>query len=252
VAFYLAALLLERKTEVPVQLHSSYVFASYATFAVLPDGDFKTLTTAFFAVKNVMAVLVGRVSLFDLLSSQGSPVVRYGRELLERAATDSTLNDQLTRAEVESRKLAGPTGHDAFTHTVELMSDLAQSGSWQSLAELARRHIDPDRPGFPAAATRMLALALSHSTAPEDKNDAARLYAALTSAGASEPTDAHNLAALLIELNRPDEAKDVVNDGIARYPDMSSAFLDLGHRIVEATGDKNFRDRLRSTVKATK
>jgi hypothetical protein len=98
----------------------------------------------------------------------------------------------------------------------------------------------------------MLALALSHSTAPEDKNDAARLYAALTSAGASEPTDAHNLAALLIELNRPDEAKDVVNDGIARYPDMSSAFLDLGHRIVEATGDKNFRDRLRSTVKATK
>ena len=64
-------------------------------------------------------------------------------------------------------------------------------------------------------------------------------------------TDAGNLAILLMEVMGNDsleEAKAVVLKGISNFPLKADYYVEIGQRIVEATGDKNFRQQLESAV----
>ena len=58
------------------------------------------------------------------------------------------------------------------------------------------------------------------------------------------------LATLLSGASRYEEAKSAVLGAIEKFPDKEIAFSEIGQRIVEATGDKTFRQRMDETVKA--
>src|SRR5207245_1361556 len=97
----------------------------------------------------------------------------------------------------------------------------------------------------------MLALSLAQSDEPADKARATALYRALIEDGVAEPRDLGNLATLLTAAERFDEAKAIVLDGLRRFPaDARDYFVSIGLRIVEATGDRMFREKLGTTKTA--
>ena len=89
-----------------------------------------------------------------------------------------------------------------------------------------------------------MALALANSPDQSDKAEAIGLYRLLCVSDYVEITDIGNLASLLFETGDMDEAGDAVVDGIRRFPDKRTYFAGIGHKIVEATGDRDLRLRL--------
>ena len=91
---------------------------------------------------------------------------------------------------------------------------------------------------------RVLALCSARSTDECDKVRAVELYSEVVKSEQAAPGDWGALATLMMQLNRYDEAKAMIRDSIGRFPDQSQAFVEIGMRLVQECGDRDFRDWL--------
>jgi predicted phosphodiesterase len=226
---YFAALLLDKKAEIPVPLRNGFAMAAVGALETAADSDLTQKTDAFFLFRNALRVFYGREALDKILRRHGDGVVQYGAKLAAIATGDPALKAKLDAQEADAGVLARTEPQSAFAHTSDLLAELAREHDWEALREQASRHINA--PDFRVAtqATRLLALALGHSEETDDKRRATELYRALTAGENSEPTDAGNLVTLLMDLQVMDEAKTLainhISAGQLRRPG-----LDTGRR----------------------
>jgi hypothetical protein len=94
----------------------------------------------------------------------------------------------------------------------------------------------------------MLALSLANSGEAVDKETAIEIYRSLVGAESAEFSDSGNMAILLIDRGKCEEAKSVVLEGIKRFPAKADYFSGIGQKIVEAKGDKIFREQIKATI----
>lgn len=248
---YLSALLLDQKAEFLISAQNDCIFGSFDVIQDLPDSDLKLKTSEFMAFKNVLRVFYKRVSLPDIFARRGVAVEQYGDVLRQLCSMDSALESRLAIQEEDAKRLATTEPHEGFSHTVILLKELAVAEDWMLLRDRAQRHVDSLDPAVAIHAKRMLALGLSHSDEVADKKTAIELFRLLTEDQSTEFTDTGNLAILLTEIMEADsleEAKAVVLDGIRRFPVKADYYSDIGQRIVEATGDRHFRQQIEITV----
>jgi len=248
---YLSALLLDQKAEFPILGQNGFTFGSFDVIQGLPDSDLKHKTSEFMAFKNVLRVFYKRVPLPDIFAQCGAPVEQYGDFLRELCSVDSALKSRLATQEEDAKKLANTEPHEGFSHTVILLKDIAAAGDWSLLRDRAQRHVDSLDPAVAIHAKRMLALALAHSGEVADKKTAIELLRLLTEDQSTEFTDAGNLAILLMEVMEADslaEAKSVVLNGIRKFPAKADYYSEIGQRVVEATGDRHFRQQIETAV----
>lgn len=247
-AYYLSALLLERKAELPVPTANGHTFASFAVLEEMPDSELKSRTSHFLTFRNVLRVLYGRTALADIFAQHGVAVAEYGATLRQLCKTDAPLGARLDAQEDDSRLLASTTPASSSAHTSALLSELADAQDWTALRELAERHSSSPDTTIAKVAKRMLALALANSQEVSDKDTAITLYQSLIDDSVSDATDFGNLATLLIASGRMDEARPTVLAGINKFPKRADYFGDIGHRIVESTGDKEFRQQIETAL----
>ena len=121
---------------------------------------------------------------------------------------------------------------------------MISTDNWNDARKLAERTIDVSEGASRVKVARALALCLARSTETSDKIRAAELYAEVVDSEHGEPGDWGGLATILAELDRCDEAKGAIRDGIKRFPDRSRAFVEIGMRLVQACGNRDFRNWL--------
>ena len=80
-AHYLSALLLDRKSELPIPSQKGYVFGSFAVLSAQPASELRRKTIEFVAFKNVLRVFYQRVPLADIFARYGDAVGHYGMAL---------------------------------------------------------------------------------------------------------------------------------------------------------------------------
>jgi predicted phosphodiesterase len=249
VAHYLAAVLLDRKAELAIPGATGYTFGSFAVLEAQPDTDLQRRARAFMSFKNVLRVFYGRMPLSDLLARYGNPVERYGTALQEAGRPSSDLYARLQDHERDAQTMATAESQEAASHTVLLLIELAQAQDWALLRSQAERHIASADPAVAIQARRMFALALAQSREPSDKMEAIDQYESLVSDGSANVSDLAALALLLADAGRYDAAKAALQNGIRRFPpEESSGLVEIGLRIVEATGDREFRKELERLV----
>ncbi|ODT05158.1 MAG: hypothetical protein ABS52_00150 [Gemmatimonadetes bacterium SCN 70-22] len=247
--YYLAALLLDMKAEVPVPTGASYTMASLAAMEGIGDTALKSETLGFLAFRNVLRVLYGREDLAAILAAHGDAVSTYAARLSNLCATDASLQARLGGQEADARSLAAVGPAEPFSHTKDLWQDLCDSHDWEMLRGQVEPYIASDDESLALCATRMLALALANSDERADKERAIMLYRSLIESGSPEPSDALNLTELLMDIGQPDEAKVVVLGAIHRCPVSAADRLNsAGQLIVAATGDKEFRNQLSAAI----
>lgn len=161
---------------------------------------------------------------------------------------DSTLEARLAAQEGDAKMLASTEPHEGFSNTRALLEELAAAQEWALLREHAQRHVDSLDPAAAIHAKRMLALGLAHSDEATDKETAIELYRSLSGDESTEFTDVGNLVTLLIDADGFDEAKAVVLDGIVKFPAKADYYSEMGQRIVEATGDRLFRQQMETAL----
>jgi hypothetical protein len=158
---------------------------------------------------------------------------------------------RLDRQEADARMLAEAEPTRGASHTAALLTALATAGDWHQLREQAARHAESSDPNVAIQARRMLALGLAQSSEAPDRGAAVDLYRSLAAEGLGEAVDLANLATLLSDGGLVDEAKAVVLEGIARFGASASlGFHEIGLRIVEKTGDRDFREQLKAAIAA--
>jgi predicted phosphodiesterase len=251
ISHYLAALLLDHKSEVPVPAQKSYTLGSFAVLQDQTNSHLRTLTFDFMTFRNVLRVLHNHVPLAEIFSKHGDLVGEYGSLLQRLAEEDPILGTRLREQENDATLLATSEPAEDFSHTTALMDDLAATGDWDLLSEQAQRHITSSNKIIALRAKRMLALAWAHSIEEEQHLKAISLYRSLNADSSAEFTDTGNLAKLLLETGDLTEAKSVVLDGMKRFPRSAGYFLEIGQRIVEATGDRLFRKEIESAIVET-
>ncbi len=246
---YASALLLARKSELPVPVADGHALASCDVFDALPDGDLKRKTAAFLTFRNALRVLYGHESLDEIFRQHGAAVTEYCVALAALSAAEPALKARLDEQERDALRLAGAETSSPFAHTTALLRELADAHEWNVLREQAERHAEADDRALATEARRMLALALANSPQRADKEAAIALYRTLAESDAPDPSDAGNLATLLTETGAHDDAGEALLRGIAICPPERLDYLaQIGHRIVEATGNREFRDQLRTAI----
>ena len=248
-SFYLASILLGKKTDLPIASQGSYAFGAVAVMQEQPSGSLKSKTLDFVTFTNVLRVLSDSISLNNILKEYGDPVRRYGQELITICEQDLELRDRLKSSNLDAQHLAGSEATKSFSHTLSLLDELASCQDWCSLRDQSERYLAIHDPNVALRARRYLALALANSDEQNEKVKAIEHYRSLCQSDDVDFTDFGNLASLLFGSEHMDEAGDVVIDGLRRFPEKRTYYVGIGHRIVEATGDRGLRIRLEGMTK---
>ena len=162
---------------------------------------------------------------------------------------DNDLKKELALRDANARKLACTADNKEFQHTLALFDELLAAEEWEPLRMQAERNLEIANPGVAAIAKRMLALCLAQSTEQIDCNRAIDLYKELTSSAEGKAEDWASLATLLADNGVHDQAKETVINAIKAFPQSIYGFVEIGMKIVEATGDLDFREWLSSSKK---
>jgi len=246
-SYYLAALLLEQKSDIPISGQGGHVFGALAVLRRLPEDDYCRKVLAFLRFRNALTIFFGRCPLGDILVRHGEAVKSYGVELLTRCYSDAVLADRLSQQDRDMRSLFVTQPKVSFT--ADLLTELALSQDWELLAAQAKRHLESSNDPTRIHARRMLALALAHSAELKDRDEAVLAYQRLIFDNLADVQDWGNLAALQLDLGRPDEAKAVVLQAIAASsPDKFEFLESVGQRIVGQIGDREFRKILQAAL----
>ena len=246
-SYYLAALLVEHKTEMPIPGQGGHAFGTLSVLRGMPDDDYCRKVVAFLRFGNVLTVFYGRRPLADLLAQHGQAVRAYGADLLARCQSDAVLASRLAQQDTDVRSLFAAQPKVSFA--VDLFADLVRSQEWELLAEQAGRHLENPDASTQVQARRMLAFALAHSAEDSDRNEAILAYETLIHDDLAEAQDRGNLAALLLDMGRSDVAKAVVLEAIAASSrEALELFNGIGQRIVGQTGDRDFRKQLGAAI----
>jgi hypothetical protein len=247
-AYYLSALLLGRKAELPIPGPNGHTLASFSVSQELSESDLKHKTADFMVFRNALRVLYKRIPLSQILAQHGAALRGYGALLDELCEADAALKERLDAQERDARVLANTDWPSSFSHTAGLLTDLAAAQEWDLLREQSLRHMDSLDPTVAILAKRLLALGLANSSEADGKETAIGLLRSLTETESADPRDAGNLATLLFETSNFDEARTVVLEGIREFPAQADYFVAIGQRIVEATGDREFRMQMEATI----
>ena len=248
---YLAALLLNQKAEIPIPTNAGFTLGPVALLESGPDSEYKTRTVAFTAFRNALRVLYPGLPLARIFELHGAVVSAYGATLGTLSQMRPELTARLDALEADARALAAIEPSDSVPHTIRMLNDIATTGDWLLLREQAKRHIGSPSPSTAAKARRMRALALAHSAERGDKQTAVALYHELNESEGLNPAELATLATLLLELDDPGRAQEIILHGI--FTSDAGAIGQLaesGQRLVEATGDRNFRERLTAAIAA--
>ena len=243
-AFYLAALLLDMKSEFLIPTTKAPTFGSFELLKKADDGELKRRAMEFMKVRNILRLLYGQLSLPEILDQCSTLVVPYGEILTTESNVNPALKERLQVLENDSKLLAGNEERQPFSNILHLLDELAQDGDWVLLREQAERHLEVPDLAVAYQVKRMLAFALAQSEESADKERAVTYYRYLIESDYIIEFDVRNLAVLLNDAGCTDDAMTMVLEGIRRFPLNAALFAEFGHEIVGATGDIELRKQL--------
>ena len=241
---YLASLLLGFSSDFPIVSSGDVEFGNWELMAAVADPPFRTVAENFGKVGRAVRLLHGTRPLSEILAAHGHPVRSFARCLNALSEESRKARDYLTMQDGVRARQRPPGKSEPLRHTIDLLMDLIATDKWNEARTLAERTIDVSEGVSRVKVARALALCLARSTETKDKTRAAELYGEVVDSEQGEPGDWGALATILAELDRCDEGKGVIRDGIRRFPDRSRAFVEIGLRLVQVCGDRDFRNWL--------
>ena len=241
---YLSSLLLGFSSDVPMVSNGVVVFGNWDAIEGISDVAFRNAAEDFKGVGRAVRLLYRRKSLDEILATHGGPIRSFVGWLSALSDREPVVKDYLEmRNEAGVRRRSPRTG-ESLRHTVDLLVDLVGTDDWDGARDLAERTIGVSEGTSRVSVARILAFCLARSTEEDDKFRAVELFSEVVESEQAEPGDWGALATLKTELSSYDEAKAVIRNGIGRFPNQSQVFVEIGMRLVQECGDREFRDWL--------
>ena len=225
IVFYLSALALGKKNEVLISTSEPFPFGPSEIIPDLADGELAHKTNDILNFKNVLTLLYGRASLSEILAQHGHLIVEYGKALILEYDENPVVRSRLENYDRDCQVLADDKRQVTFSHTISLLTELAEAHDWSRLREQAQRRLSFRDSRVATHAKRMMALALASSEHPADKRMAIEYYRSLLELDVAVFSDLGNLATLLLDTGETNQAGDIVLEGVRLFSAESTILL---------------------------
>ena len=242
---YLARLLLGFSSDVPMPVDDGFVFGNWDSVDGMDDEALRDAAAKFRGVGRIVRLLHDRKPLDEILEAHGDSMIPLVRRLQNAVETQPAVEGYMTMQNNVGGQPHVARESEPLRHTVDLLMALVAMDDWDGARNLAERTINISDGPSRGIVARILALCLARSTERHDNTRAVELYRETIGSNEAEPGDYGALATLLVELGQYSEAKKTTIDGLLQFPGHYQAFIDIGMRIVQITGDRSFRDQLR-------
>ncbi len=249
ISYYLAGLLLGYIMDVPIQIDRAIiVFGSFELLPKLGESENKLViaTHDILAVGRAVRLLHKCKPLNKILNENGDSLRNYVNILRELCNNDVDLGEQIKMRNRNAAQLNISNEGMQFRFTLSLLDDLRDQGDWEELRELADRCSSASDSAVSARGKRSLALCYVRSTEQVELKRAKDLYEELIKSEHGEAEDFAALATLLANDRLYSDARVILKQGISKFPEKIGGFLEIGMKIVAATGDVKFREELRN------
>lgn len=244
ICFYLSALLLGKKSEIPIPNNGHFTFGSFDALEALSASEIQSDTARFRSFQNVLRLHYGRMPLEQILHDFGRLVSNYGRRLLLACDQDDALRSRLLQHDEDARTFEKTDPSARNQNTLGLFEHLLAEEKWNLMLQVSERHLDSPDPATRTRARRMAALALANSTELPDKRFAIEHYQSLVDDDLADETDVRNLAILRYETGEVGRSTETLLAGIKQFPQAANSFVSIGNRIAMETGDAGLRSKI--------
>lgn len=240
-AYYLAALLSGRKSEIPIRHQNGYQLVTQE-FLDQNDREYCKSVQEFFRFKNVLTILYGRIPLENLLQDYGQLIKKFGGKLVSFCHSDCRLSERIQQLNKDVLEIASISKEPSYN--IALISELINRGDYSRAVEFARRyHNDPDGRPRPEI-KRLLAFALANSIDANDNNEALKEYEYLLNNKYDNLQDVSNYLKLLVNMDMLQKAKEFILEAIPLIPENGLSVLHEAGMAIIQNGDWDFRNML--------
>jgi predicted phosphodiesterase len=242
---YLAALVWERKTEIPIPVPGGTVsFGASALLDQVEPGH-AGVARSFLQLRNLLRVNPGG-GLRPCLARCRGRIEAYAQLLTALAHSSPEFDALLRQQNEQARALCSHDGSHAkvFRHACQLMDQLEQDGDWEELELTSRRYLVSPDLSITTHARRMLGRCLVRYTDLTRLKEGAGILEALARSEAGLAPDLLLACAALYRLDDFLHTKNLLTLGLTKFPDAIPDLKRLGHNLVMATGDAQLRATL--------
>lgn len=244
ISYYLAALLLGKAGEVPIQFPTQIIFASPTLLKESSDNETANITMEFLSLKNLLRAFSDDTLLAHRVAQFKDQISNYAELLLKKSCTNSSLLKELEERENQFNTLARTPIQAEYLHTRTLMKSLMQDRDWKLLESIARRNSNvPDRE-LAHESRRMLAVSLANADEPQKHEQAAEILTNLAHDPLGSAEDIVLGTTVFQNLGRDEEAKTLLLYGLGRHPKDLEKLSHVGRKLATAIGDQELRRAL--------
>jgi hypothetical protein len=243
---YLAALISERITEVPIPIYDRVVIAAANVVPSPPSAAYDKVLKHFLNVRNFLLAFASTTPLEERINACKCAVRDFSDQIEAFTNMDSGFaGDMVRRLEIASELCSLPLEPRESTF-VAAMRQFAAEGDWEGLEEIARRYITNESPDVKQSAEQHLCLALANSDVLTKRDESLRIADELV--GRAEATVDNFHICFLVNRNRGhnDRAKTIIRDAIARFNVLPPAFAAAATRFSVETGSADIKGLLSS------
>lgn len=242
-AYYMAALLLGQKDEIPLQISGSVEFVSWGV-ASESDPIQAAPALAFLGLRNLLRLHNPDSPLSDRIREHATIIEQFGSKLKDCIDHDAACRTRITDVSLVTAGANLPP-ETRMPQTVALLAELQARQEWHLLASQARRNVGSDDPLLSRLAKSTLAEALMHSDEAQDRVEAVKLAEELV-ADQKATIDDYLIACGACEIHGTTErSAQLVIEALDRWPE-SEALVSYGRDLTTRTGNASLRSALDS------
>lgn len=242
---YLAALVWELKTEIPIPLPDGTICFGAPALLDQAEQGYAATAMKFLQLRNLLRVNSNN-GLSHCIARHRDRIAAYTTVLTDLVQRSPAFGTLLAQQNEQARNLRGVgESHNVHTsHTCQLMVHLERDGAWDELELISRRYINSTDAGVSTYARRMLGRCLIRYEEPAMLAEGSELLESLARSEAGGAADL--LSALAVLCGREDfaRAKSLLMLGLTKCPEAIRELRRLGHVIAMTTGDGELKAML--------
>ncbi|OOZ37913.1 hypothetical protein [Solemya elarraichensis gill symbiont] len=241
---YLAALLSETITEVPVPFGDRVIIAASNVIESTQDEVYAKVLTNFLNVRNSLLAFSTNTPLKNRVFACEHPIRSFSDQIDSFANIDKDFSCELSRRIEIASEFCNPALQQNENTFIATMKQFAAESDWVGLEVIAQRYIKNDLPEVRHSAQQHLCLALANSDDLQKRNDSVSIEEELVLLADAVVDDFY----LCFSVNRTQgnvqRAEELVREALELFDFLPAAFVRVATQFSLETGNKSLKELL--------
>lgn len=241
---YLAALLLEKITEVPIPMNGQVFFAASNVIDSTQDEDYAKVLKNFLNVRNSLLAYSTDTPLKDRIFACENPILTFSDQIDSFSNIDRKFSCDINRRIENASEFCDLALQPSENTFIAAMKQFAEESDWDGLEIIAQRYITSDLPEVKHSAQQHLCLALANSEDMQKLNDSVNIAEELVLLADAVVDDFYLCFSINRSQGNVQRAEELILKALELFGILPAAFVSAATNFSQETGNKNLMELL--------